>query len=115
VGRDSRRAQDGPPASGTRLVYSTGGEKPTPQSAVPEVRGVGGKGVRLRLEPRPGGRSVTLVLGLPGGEAEWAALATALKSACSAGGGVKDGVIELQGDQREKAKAALAARGIKSR
>jgi translation initiation factor 1 len=71
--------------------------------------------VRLRLETRPSGRAVTLVLGLPGGEAEWAALAAALKSGCSTGGGVKDGVIELQGDQREKARAVLAARGIKSR
>src|SRR4029077_7534299 len=78
-------------------------------------RAVGGKGIRLRLEARPGGRAVTLVLGLAGTEAEIAALASVLKSSCGAGGTVKDGVIELQGDHRASAQAAMAARGLKSR
>jgi len=58
---------------------------------------------------------VYLVLGLAGTEAEIAALARALKAACGAGGTVKDGVIELQGDHRASAQAALAERGLKSR
>ena len=40
--------------------------------------------------------------------AEWA---KALKAACGVGGTVKDGAIELQGDQRERAAALLSARG----
>ena len=107
--------------SGTRLVYSTGGdtpaEKPSPakRGPSPPARASGGKGIRLRLEARPGGRAVTLVLGLVGSEAQIAALAKELKSVCGAGGTVKDGVIELQGDHRDNAQAALAERGLKSR
>ena len=55
------------------------------------------------------------MLGLAGTDAEIAALAKALKSVCGAGGTVKDGVIELQGDHRESAQAALAERGLKAR
>jgi translation initiation factor 1 len=112
------RKRDGPSRdAGTRLVYSTGGGAPTVRAAAeaPAPRAPGGKGIRLRLEKRPGGRVVTLVLGLPGTEADIADVAKALKSACGAGGTVKDGSIELQGDQRAAAQAALAARGLKAR
>ena len=103
----------------TRLVYSTCGEKDppaaVPPSRVPEARATGGKGIRLRLETRPGGRVVTVVLGLVGSEAQLAALAKALKSECGTGGTVKDGIVELQGDHRTAAQAALATRGLKAR
>jgi translation initiation factor 1 len=99
----------------TRLVYSTGGESERPPTVAPEARATGGKGIRLRLETRPGGRVVTLVLGLAGTEADLAAMAKALKSECGTGGTVKDGIVELQGDHRTAAQAALAARGLKAR
>jgi translation initiation factor 1 len=115
VGQKTRRTSSTPVAS-TRLVYSTAGDKAPANARVAEApRAAGGKGVRLRLETRPSGRSVTLVLGLPGGEAEWTALLAALRTTCHTGGSLKDGIVELQGDQREKARAALAARGIKAR
>ena len=105
----------------TRLVYSTGAPpaasgKPAPSArrAPPAAaRSSGGKGVRLRLETRSG-RVLTLVLGLVGSEAQLGELARILRTACSAGGAVRDGVIEIQGDQRERVKAALAAQGIKA-
>ena len=114
-----RKRTEGSAEGATRLVYSTGGEKPPAKAAaetrVPEARATGGKGIRLRLETRPGGRVVTLVLGLAGSEADLAALAKALKSECGTGGTVKDGIVELQGDHRTSAQAALAARGLKAR
>ena len=110
-----RKRADGSSDAGTRLVYSTGGEVERPRTVVPEARATGGKGIRLRLETRPGGRVVTLVLGLAGSESDLAALAKALKSACGTGGTVKDGIVELQGDHRSAAQAALAARGLKAR
>ena len=112
-----RRAEDG----ATRLAYSTGGEtgaSPSPvapTAGAAAARAAGGKGIRLRLESRPGGRVVTVVLGLVGGEAELSAVARALKSACGTGGTVKDGIVELQGDHRPAAQAALAAMGLKAR
>jgi translation initiation factor 1 len=105
----------------TRLAYSTDARAVTPAAPAPTgaserlPRATGGKGIRLRLEARPGGRAVTLVLGLVGTESDIAALAKVLKSVCGAGGTVKDGVIELQGDHRATAQAAMAARGLKSR
>jgi translation initiation factor 1 len=109
-----KRAEDSG-GSATRLVYSTGGEAERPRAVVPVARASGGKGIRLRLETRPGGRVVTLVLGLAGNDDELAALAKALKSDCGTGGTVKDGIVELQGDHRAAAQAVLAARGLKSR
>jgi translation initiation factor 1 len=99
----------------TRLVYSTGGQAERPRAVVPVARATGGKGIRLRLETRPGGRVVTLVLGLAGSDDELAALAKVLKSECGTGGTVKEGIVELQGDHRAAAQAALAARGLKAR
>ncbi|HSB60097.1 MAG TPA: translation initiation factor [Vicinamibacteria bacterium] len=105
----------------TRLVYSTGGETepaatgpPGPGAGRPG-RGASPPGIRLRLERRASDRVVTSICGLPGPSAELAALARSLKSACGAGGTVKDGVVELQGDHRQAVEAFLAARGLKSR
>ncbi|ABA88726.1 translation initiation factor-related protein YciH [Syntrophotalea carbinolica DSM 2380] len=44
------------------------------------------------------GKGVTLITGVPLGEAGIKALAKRLKQRCGSGGTVKDGVIEVQGD-----------------
>src|SRR5258705_9561513 len=98
-----RKREEDSGGSRTRLVYSTGGEAERPRAAVPVARASGGKGIRLRLSTRPGGRVVTLVLGLAENDDELAALATALKSEGGTGGTVKDGLVELQGDHRAAA------------
>ena len=56
---------------------------------------------------------MTLVRGLPLSDADLAKLAKVLKGRCGVGGTVRDGVIELQGDQREKAGAFLTAEGYR--
>lgn len=110
-----RRRHPRPSADGhTRLVYSTGGETPAPEVVSPTPSRPG-PGIRLRLERRASGRVATTVSGLPGDPAEVGALARELKTACGAGGTVKDGVLELQGDHRDRIEAALAARGLKSK
>jgi predicted translation initiation factor SUI1 len=92
----------------SRLAYSTGGERePEPKSPRPAPAG---RGIRIQLERRASDRVVTLVTGLPGSGAELARLLRALKSACGAGGTVKRGVLELQGDHRATVEAFLAAR-----
>ena len=48
------------------------------------------------------GKGVTLVKGLALDAAALARLGTSLKAACGSGGTVKDGVIEVQGDHRER-------------
>lgn len=47
------------------------------------------------------GKGVTVVTGLPLGEAQLEALATQLKKRCGSGGTVRDGVIEIQGEHRD--------------
>ncbi len=60
-----------------------------------------------------GGKGVTLLKGLALSEADLAALAKILKQACGSGGTVKDGLIEIQGDQREKIAEALKKLGYR--
>ena len=62
-----------------------------------------------------GGKGVTLITGLPLAEEPLKELASKLKQACGTGGTVKDGVIEIQGDHREKLQAYLLKAGYKSK
>ncbi len=60
-----------------------------------------------------GGKGVILLKGLVLSEPDLAALAKILKQACGTGGTVKEGVIEIQGDQREKIAEVLRKLGYK--
>lgn len=95
-------------------MYSTGGDKPAENPSEPAAQPAS-PGIRLRLERRASNRAATVITGLPGNETETAALARALKSACSTGGTFKDGVLELQGDQRGRVEQFLAGRGLASK
>jgi len=66
----------------------------------------------LRLERQGrGGKSVTVVDGLPRNAAFLRQLASELKRACGSGGTVSAGTVEVQGDQRDRLRAALRAKG----
>ena len=56
----------------------------------------------IRSTAHRGGKTVTVVKGFIGiGQAEKERLAKEMQQACGAGGTVKEGVIEVQGDHRE--------------
>lgn len=64
--------------------------------------------VRVSLQTKGrGGKSVTLVKGLPLDALALAAMARQLRSACGSGGTLKDGVVEVQGDHVITIMAAL--------
>ena len=64
--------------------------------------------VRVSLQTKGrGGKSVTLVKGLPLDAVGLAELAKQLRNACGSGGTVKDGVVEVQGDHVATVMAAL--------
>ncbi|MCE2570228.1 stress response translation initiation inhibitor YciH [Motilimonas eburnea] len=98
--------------SDNKLVYSTetGRIKDTPPSEqIPETDGI----VRIRRETKGRkGKGATCISGLGLPEKELKELAKALKKRSGTGGSVKDYVIEMQGDQRELAKAFLEQKGF---
>ena len=57
------------------------------------------------------GKGVTIVFDLPLNEDGLSELATTLKNRCGTGGTVKDGHIEIQGDQRDRLTAILEEMG----
>lgn len=59
------------------------------------------------------GKGVTLISGVPLHPEGLKALAKALKARCGSGGTVKEGVIEIQGDHRERVEEALREKGYR--
>ena len=57
------------------------------------------------------GKGMTVIKGLALGDDALQLLAKQLKSTCGSGGTAKDGVIEIQGDQREPVIAMLTKQG----
>jgi len=61
-----------------------------------------------------GGKTVTVVSGFVGiGLPEKESLTKKMRAACGCGGTVKDGAIEIQGDQREKIAQILSEAGFR--
>ena len=67
---------------------------------------------KLRMEKKGrGGKTVTVVYGLPKNEAFLKALCGELKRACGTGGAVVDGGVEVQGELRDRVRDALTKKG----
>lgn len=110
----------------SRLVYSTEGGDLCPDCRKPQAScrcsedadaerlstldGV----VRIRREVSGRkGKGVTTISGVPLPSSELKALAKKLKQQCGTGGALKDDIIEIQGDHRDKIKALLEKQGFK--
>jgi translation initiation factor 1 len=111
-------------SSDSALVYSTDGGRTCPscrrpvaactcrqqarEAAVPPSGGV----VRVSRETKGrAGKGVTVVRGVPLAPDALVALGKQLRTACGAGGTVKDGVVEVQGDHCERVMTWLAQQG----
>lgn len=69
--------------------------------------------VRVARESKGrGGKTVSLISGVPLLGEELKTLAKELKQKCGVGGSIKDGVIEIQGDHRDLLVAELTKRGF---
>jgi translation initiation factor 1 len=111
-----------------RLVYSTGAGRMCPgcgwpardckcstKSAVdqPVPERAGRIVAKLRMEKKGrGGKTVTVVDGLPRNAAFLKELAQELKRACGTGGATLEDGVELQGDLRERVREVLAKKGF---
>jgi len=58
-----------------------------------------------------GGKGVSVISGLPLAGPDLEALASRLKRLCGAGGAVRDGTIEIQGEHRDRLVAELRLLG----
>jgi translation initiation factor 1 len=59
------------------------------------------------------GSGVTIISGINANTEELARIATELKKKCGAGGAIKDGLIEIQGDHRDKLVMELEKMGYR--
>jgi translation initiation factor 1 len=86
------------------IVYSTDPAfRPQEESVPEESLFPKQQKLRVRLDTRQrAGKAVTLVEGHIGPASELEELGRRLKGHCGTGGSVKDGLIIIQGDQREK-------------
>ena len=79
-----------------------------------EVKGDGNVRVRRETNGR-GGKTVTTITGLAMNQIELQVLLKDLKRVCGAGGAVKDGILEIQGDHCDLILRDLSNRGIKAK
>jgi translation initiation factor 1 len=105
------------------LVYSTEAGRMCPGCRHPVAQCVCNKAlapptdgvVRVFFETKGrGGKGVTVVRGLGLAEPELTALGKKLKAACGVGGTAKEGVVELQGDHRDRLIGLLQANGFRN-
>lgn len=108
------KASEGAPA-GKVVAGAAGLGRPDatrPAASVP-ARNRGRVDIRRTTAGR-GGKTVTLVTGFIGiGLPEKETLCKKMRSACGCGGTVKDGEIEIQGDQREAVARILTEAGFR--
>ena len=94
------------------LVYSTGIGKIVSKADKPASK-VGDGIIRIRRETKGRkGKGVTTLSGMAMNASEIKSLCSELKKICGTGGAVKDDIIEIQGDNRDKIKILLEKRGF---
>lgn len=110
---------------GTRLVYSSDKGRTCPTCGWPasncqcSTRAAAAEAVparvtaTLRMEKKGrGGKTMTVVGGLPRNDVFLKALCAELKRLCGTGGAVADGAVELQGDLRDRLRPHLLSKGF---
>ena len=96
------------------LVYSTNPDYIQPnEEAAKETLAPAEQMLRVILETKHrAGKTVTIVYGFEGANADLEALGKALKNFCGTGGAVKEGELIIQGDHRQKVFQYLKQKGF---
>lgn len=101
-----------------RVVYREFGSTSEPEALERGVPDLPPNQQNVRVEAsRKGrkGKTVTIIHGLQLSAEKLAALLKQLKAQCGAGGTVKDGEIEIQGDHKQKIVEFLVKQGYKAK
>jgi translation initiation factor 1 len=96
------------------IVFSTDPDFKRDEEVLPAAETLAAKQQKLKIKldtKQRAGKSVTLVEGFAGKEADLEELGRKLKTFCGTGGSVKDGQIIIQGDQRIKVLLWLVQNG----
>jgi translation initiation factor 1 len=102
-----------PTSSGNGIVFSTNPSfqwehEEAPQATLPPAQ----QELRIQLDKKQrAGKVVTLITGYVGADADLEELGKTLRNFCGTGGSSKDGLILVQGDQREKVFQCLQKKG----
>ena len=108
---DGLEVLPGEPEDSVKVESSVGPEKISKRGKKNKNRG---RVDIIRQTAHRGGKTVTIACNFPPiGEVEKKELAKKMQKACSVGGTVKDGKIEIQGDKREEVKHILIEAGFK--
>jgi translation initiation factor 1 len=99
-----------PRATFRGVVLRTAAARSVPQPSAAATAGPPRVRVAREVAGR-GGKSVSVIRGLPLGRQALEELATRLKRLCGAGGAVRDGAIEIQGEHRDPLVAELVRLG----
>ena len=96
------------------LVYSTNPDYIQPsEEAIKATLEPAEQMLRVILETKHrAGKTVTIVYGFEGADADLEALGKSLKNFCGTGGAVKEGEIIIQGDHRQKVFQYLKQKGF---
>jgi translation initiation factor 1 len=98
------------------IVYSTNPDyKPAKEDNEQETLAPAQQTLYLSLERHGGGKVATVVDNFIGNQSDLEALGKQLKTKCGVGGSVKDGLIIIQGDNRDKAITYLQSLGYKTK
>ena len=108
----SPEAKDSPPE---QLVYSTDQGRIKAEKSDDIHAGSPDGKVRLQRQTKKrGGKAVIVISGIAGTTEELQAICKQLKQQCACGGSVKDGLIIVQNDQRDKIESALSQLGYQT-
>ncbi|MDD4032695.1 MAG: translation initiation factor [Bacteroidales bacterium] len=100
------------------IVFSTNPEFQYETGSVEEQKTLPPSQQSLKIQmdrKNRAGKTVTMITGFVGSEEDLTLLGKALKTRCGCGGSVKDGIILIQGDFREKIMGILNEMGYKSK
>jgi translation initiation factor 1 len=103
------------PSSGNGIVFSTNPSfQWEPEEPAQATLSPAQQELRIQLDKKQrAGKVVTLITGFVGADADLDELGKTLRNFCGTGGSAKEGLILVQGDQREKVLQCLLKNGYK--